>query len=73
MASVGCIITVHRSGAVVARRPIWPLPPPGLYPKAVSPVRTEYFFPTSYLRFRLGDLLFAHEEIINIGDPDENS
>lgn len=55
--AIGCIITLSPPGRILARRPCWPWPSPGSYPLTLPDGRIEQFFPHSYFRFKLGDLI----------------
>lgn len=55
--AVGCIITLSPKGKILARRPFWPWPAPGVYPITLPDGRIEQFFPHNYFRFKLGDTI----------------
>lgn len=52
--AVGCVITCTPSGKIIGRRPCWPWPAPGVYPRETREGTIEQFFPHNYFRFHLG-------------------
>ena len=55
--SVGVILTLSPSRQVIHRKPVWPWPAPGEYPRLLPNGNIEMFFPKPYYHFALGDLI----------------
>lgn len=59
--AVGCIITLSPELRILDRKPFWPWPAPGEYPKYLPSGEIQMFFPFIYTRFRLGFYLRSHD------------
>jgi hypothetical protein len=55
--SVGTILRVSPEGKILERRPIWPFPHTGEYPRTLPSGSTLQFFPKPYYHFPLNGIL----------------